>query len=245
MTHSSGFRLTAEQLTGRSDTHLSPMICGHSMQAEAARAFARLQSDAREAGFDLAVVSAFRSFERQLTIWNGKAGGHRPIHDDAGIALNSSELSSDELVHAIMRFSALPGTSRHHWGSDVDVCDKAAVSEDYAVQLVPTEVASGGVFDPMHCWLDERIAMDASHGFFRPYATDAGGVAVERWHLSYAPLSLGCAQQLTASLVRECWDGSAHRVALRRELDMQLPTIMERYLAVEEGWCPARYYVAE
>lgn len=245
MTRSSVFRLTAEQLTGRSETHLSPMTCGHSMQAEAARAFAQLQNDAREAGFDLAVVSAFRSFERQLTIWNGKASGQRLIHDDAGIALNSSELSADELVHAIMRFSALPGTSRHHWGSDVDVYDKAAVSDDYAVQLVPSEVAAGGVFDPMHCWLDQRIAMDESHGFFRPYATDAGGVAVERWHLSYAPLSLGCAQQLTASLVRECWNGSAQGIALRKELDIQLPTIMQRYVAVEEGWCPARYYAAE
>ena len=221
------------------------MTCGHSMQAEAARAFAQLQSDAREAGFDLAVVSAFRSFERQLAIWNGKVSGQRPIHDDVGNPINCSVLSVDELMHAVMRFSALPGTSRHHWGSDVDVYDKTAVSDDYAVQLVPAEVSAGGVFDPMHCWLDERIAMDESHGFFRPYATDVGGVAVERWHLSYAPLSLGCAQQLTASLVRECWNGSAQSIALRKELDAQLPTIMERYLAVEEGWCPVRYYAAE
>jgi LAS superfamily LD-carboxypeptidase LdcB len=245
VTQSSNFQLTPEQLTGRSETHLSPMACGHSLQGEAARAFTQLQSDAREAGFELSIVSAFRSFERQLAIWNRKASGQRLIHDDAGIALNTSELSPDELAHAIMRFSALPGTSRHHWGSDVDVCDKAAVSDDYSVQLVPAEVASGGVFDLMHCWLDERIAMDESHGFFRPYATDVGGVAVERWHLSYAPLSLGCAQQLTASLVRECWNGCEEGLLLREELEEQLPTIIERYVAVEENWCPARYYAAE
>ncbi|MFT5710014.1 MAG: LAS superfamily LD-carboxypeptidase LdcB [Halioglobus sp.] len=241
MTQLSASRLTAEQLTGRSESHLSRMNCGHSMQAEAAWAFAQLQGDAREAGFDLAIVSAFRSFERQLAIWNGKASGQRPIHDDSGSPLNISEWSADELVHAIMRFSALPGTSRHHWGSDVDVYDQAAVSEDYAVQLVPIEVAAGGVFDAMHCWLDERIVMDESHGFFRPYASDNGGVAVERWHLSYAPLSLGCAQQLTAALVSECWNSCEETLLLRKELDAQLPSIIERYLAVEESWCPARY----
>lgn len=238
-------QLTAEQLTGRSESHLSRMTCGHSMQAEAAEAFAQLQSDARKAGFDLAIVSAFRSFERQLAIWNGKASGQRLVHDDSGNPLNISELSADKLVHAIMRFSALPGTSRHHWGSDVDVYDKAAVSDDYSVQLVPAEVAVGGVFDPVHCWLDERIAADESHGFFRPYASDIGGVAVERWHLSYAPLSLGCEAQLTSTLVRECWNGCEGRLLLREELDMQLPTIMRRYLAVEENWCPASYHPAE
>ena len=245
MTQLSLSRLSAEQLTGRSESHLSRMTCGHSMQVEAARAFAQLQRDARQAGFDLSIVSAFRSFERQLAIWNGKASGQRLIHDDAGKLINISKLSVDELVHAIMRFSALPGTSRHHWGTDVDVYDRAAVSEDYVVQLVPAEVAAGGVFDAMHCWLDERIAVDESHGFFRPYAIDAGGVAVERWHLSYAPLSLGCAQQLTAALVRECWNSCDGTILLREELDTQLPTMIERYLAVAESWCPARYYAAE
>ena len=245
MTQSSVFPLSSVQLTGRSESHLVRMTCGHSMQAEAAEAFTQLQSDAREAGFDLAIVSAFRSFERQLAIWNGKASGQRLIHDDSGNALNANELSVDELVHAILRFSALPGTSRHHWGSDIDVYDQAAVSDDYAVQLVPAEVSSGGVFDPMHSWLDERIAADKSHGFFRPYASDSGGVAVERWHLSYAPLSLGCAAQLTAALVRECWNGCEEKLLLREVLDAQLPTIIKRYLAVEENWCPARYYPAE
>jgi LAS superfamily LD-carboxypeptidase LdcB len=215
------------------------------MQIEAARAFTQLQSDAREAGFDLSIVSAFRSFERQLAIWNGKASGQRCIHDDTGAPINISELSVDQLVHAIMRFSALPGTSRHHWGTDVDVYDQAAVSEDYAVQLVPTEVAAGCVFDAMHCWLDERIAVDESYGFFRPYASDTGGVAVERWHLSYAPLSLGCARQLTEAIVRECWSSCDSHLLLREELDVQLPAIMERYLVVENDWCPARYFAAE
>lgn len=245
MRHSSAARLTAEQLTGRSESHLCNMACGHSLQAEAALAFTQLQRDARDAGFDLAIVSAFRSFERQLTIWNGKASGQKLIHDDSGSPLSINEMSTNELVHAIMRFSALPGTSRHHWGSDIDVYDQAAVKGDYAVQLVPAEVAAGGVFDPMHCWLDERIAVDESYGFFRPYAGDNGGVAVERWHLSYAPLSLGCEQQLTSLLVRECWNGCEGVLLLREELDTQLQAILERYVTVEENWCPARYYADE
>ena len=51
-------------------------------------------------------------------------------------------------------FSALPGASRHHWGTDIDVYDANAVSSDYVVQLSLKEVGSGGVFDSLHKWLD-------------------------------------------------------------------------------------------
>ena len=67
------------------------------------------------------------------------------------------------------------------------------------------EVAAGGLFDPLHRWLDERMAVNESHGFFRPYDKDRKGVAPERWHLSYAPRSVSCAQRCEATLLAACW----------------------------------------
>lgn len=232
--------LSIRQLTGQEESHLQQLPDGHQLQAEAARAFAALQADALAAGFELAAASSFRSFGRQLTIWNGKVRGERPVHDDAGQEVNLATLSPGEQVHAILRYSAIPGTSRHHWGTDLDVYDAAVMPAGYRLQLSPQEVAVGGLFDPLHCWLDQRMAAGESHGFYRPYAVDRGGVAPERWHLSYAPLALACASQLSAQALLSCWDCETgqQRLLLREEIEAQLPQIMARYLAVNADWCP-------
>ena len=60
--------LSVEQLTGREDSHLVEIQGKHRLQAEAAAAFAALQADALAAGFELAIASSFRSFDRQLAI---------------------------------------------------------------------------------------------------------------------------------------------------------------------------------
>ncbi|MCR9185973.1 MAG: M15 family metallopeptidase [Halieaceae bacterium] len=229
--------LTIAQLTGRDDRHLVPCAGPHRLQADAAAAFERLQSDAREAGFELAIASSHRSYERQRIIWNGKACGQRAVHDDAGAPVDLLALPPAARVHAILRFSALPGTSRHHWGTDLDIYDAAAVPADYAVQLTPAEVAPGGPFDALHRWLDERMAVHASQGFFRPYARDCGGVAPERWHLSYAPLSRELAGRVTARALEECWDCDREPLVLRAEVEAELPALLARYVAVADNWC--------
>jgi LAS superfamily LD-carboxypeptidase LdcB len=233
--------LTPRQLTGLDESHLVTLPDGHRLQAAVASAFAMLQMDARQAGFELAIASSFRSFSRQLTIWNGKASGVRPVHDDEGRAVAIADLPPAQRLRAILRYSALPGTSRHHWGTDLDVYDAAAVAPDYQVQLSPQEAATGGVFDPMHCWLDARMAAGESHGFYRPYAIDRGGVAPERWHLSYAPLSLLCAAQICGEMLAACWDCEAalEGVALRAQVEAELPQILARYVEVPRDWCPA------
>ncbi len=228
------------QLTGQDDSHLVVLPGGHQLQDEVSQAFMVLQADAREAGFELAIASSFRSFARQLAIWNGKASGVRPVHDDLGRSVAMAGLPPIEQVYAILRYSALPGSSRHHWGTDLDVYDAAALAPGYQLQLSPQEVAAGGIFDPLHCWLDERMAAGESRGFYRPYARDAGGVAPERWHLSYASLSRGCAVQLTSELLESCWDCELAGTALllRQEIETELPHIMERYVTVGGDWCP-------
>ena len=232
--------LNRRQLTGLDETHLVMLADGHRLQSEAARAFTALQSDARNAGFELSIASSFRPFYRQLAIWNGKAAGTRPIHDDQGHPISIERLSRMEQLHAILRYSAMPGASRHHWGTDLDVYDSAAVPSEYPLQLSPDEVATGGVFDRLHCWLDARLATGESHGFFRPYGKDRGGVAPERWHLSYAPLSVACAAQFNSAALAFCWgcEEVEEEILLRAEVDADLPQILARYVDVPEDWCP-------
>lgn len=189
---------------------------------------AELRAAAARAGFDLAVASGYRDFERQAAIWNAKALGQRPVHDDRGCPVAVLTLNDASRVAAIWRYSALPGTSRHHWGTDIDIYDRAAVSSDYRLQLSPAEYAPGGPFAALSRWLDERIATRTAAGFFRPYATDRGGIAPEPWHLSFAPLA-GYYQRAMAPqpLARQL---EAARVVLRQTILADLGEYWQRYV---------------
>jgi LAS superfamily LD-carboxypeptidase LdcB len=202
---------TERAVVGCSETHLCSQAAAEDLGArvhgEVVEALRSLRAAARVEGFDLAVLSGFRSFERQLSIWNRKAGGELPVLDGDARPLEVASLSPRELARAILRWSALPGASRHHWGTDLDVYDARAKPTSYEVELVPAEVGAGGMFAPLHEWLDERIAAGAAFGFFRPYDRDRGGVAPERWHLSHAPIAREHARILTPALLRRTLAG--------------------------------------
>jgi LAS superfamily LD-carboxypeptidase LdcB len=219
-------------LVGQSDTHLCTSDVaeeiGARIHVDALDAFARLRDAARAEGFDLRVLSGFRSFEQQLSIWNRKATGQLAVLDGDAVPLDIATLSEEQLVFAILRWSALPGASRHHWGTDIDVYDAAAKPEDYVVDLVPAEVNAGGMFAPMHEWLDARIAARTAFGFFRPYDVDRHGVAPERWHLSYGPISSICMQLVTPELLRDTISGADMR--LKDIVLAQLETIHSRFV---------------
>ena len=178
------------QLTGQDSSHLCEVVLGsntHWLSGPTVAAFTALVEASRERGFELAIASAHRNFQRQLLIWNEKAAGLRPVLDAAGKELDFEMLDKRQRVFAMLRWSALPGTSRHHWGSDIDVYDAAAVTADYRVQLCPGECSSGGVFTELHHWLDEIIREGRSCGFYRPFDMDYGGVAPEPWHSEFCP----------------------------------------------------------
>jgi LAS superfamily LD-carboxypeptidase LdcB len=191
--------------------------------------FVALREEARRSGgFEVEISSGFRSFDRQLSIWNRKAGGERAVLDSNAVPMDIRTLSDEELVFAILRWSALPGASRHHWGTELDVIDAAARPEGYEVQLVPEEVDSGGMFGPFHDWLDERIRTGTSFGFFRPYDQDRGGVAPERWHLSCAPVSGPLLQGLTVDVLRATVEAADMR--LKKTVLAHLEEIHERFV---------------
>ena len=203
--HDSG-SLDPRSPVGRTESHLcSPAdaeILSARVHDEVVEPFRQLQDQARRAGFELEILSGFRSFDRQLSIWNRKARGELPVLDSRAEPMNISKMGSEELVFAILRWSALPGASRHHWGTDLDVFDSVAKPADYEIELVPEEVESGGMFGPLHDWLDERISSSSSFGFFRPYDRDRNGVAPERWHLSHAPTAARFQEASSLALLR-------------------------------------------
>lgn len=159
---------------------------------------AALVAEAADAGFELALASGFRSVERQCHIWNAKSCGERPVLDDEGKVLNVHEMTPEKLVFAILRWSALPGTSRHHWGTDFDVYDRASLPEGVSVQLTLEECC--GPMAAFHSWLNDYLSRPSTQ-FFRPYVRPVGGVAPEPWHLSFAPLAADFQRQLEKSQI--------------------------------------------
>ena len=71
--------------------------------------------------------AAFAISTRQLAIWNAQVRRRGAAYDAAGRALDrGAALPPRERVDAILHWSALPGASRHHWGTDLDLIDRRA-----------------------------------------------------------------------------------------------------------------------
>lgn len=199
---------------------------GGELLPEVSAAFERLRRAAAQQGIDLAVASGCRNFERQLSIWNRKASGQLPVLDEAGCPLDLSALPDQEKVFAILRWSALPGASRHHWGTDCDVYDRAALPPGYQVQL--TRAEADGLFANLHRWLDQRIAAGEAEGFFRPYDQDRGGIAPEPWHLSYEPLSRRCQQDFCIEQLGRILSDAD--IVLKDAILANLPEVAQRFI---------------
>lgn len=194
--------------------------------------FTRLRDMGREQGIELCVASGFRDFERQRLIWNRKVAGELPVLDVAGLPLDLAALSEREQVFAILRWSALPGASRHHWGTDMDVYDgNVPLESGYRLQLTTSEARER--FGKLHAWLDIQIAAHSACGFFRPYAQDRGGVAPEPWHLSYGPRAVEF--QRAFSLVELAGILSRCELALRETVLANLEEIHARFIRVPAG----------
>ncbi|MBI4208042.1 MAG: D-alanyl-D-alanine carboxypeptidase family protein, partial [Betaproteobacteria bacterium] len=113
-----------------------------------------------------------------------------------------------------------------HWGSEVDIIDRAAVPDGGRVRLLPAETHPGGMFHRLHQWLDENMAR---YGFYRPYRTYRGGVFPEPWHLSYAPVSTVAGGLLTLELFEATVRASS---ILGKEIVLdQIAEIYRRYVA--------------
>ncbi len=142
------------------------------LRSGAAETLLRMVEDAREAGVRLTVISATRTFSQQRAIWNGKFSGARR---SGGRNLARELPDSTERCRAILQYSSAPGTSRHHWGTDVDFN-----STDPAYWRTSKGLAA-------LYWLDHNAH---KYGFFMAYPPDREhGYRYEPWHWSYQPLA--------------------------------------------------------
>ncbi len=189
-----------EELMGKADINLFGE--GINLRQEAHDAFLKMKKAAYSAGFDVKMISSYRSFEKQKAIFERKF-------------INYTEIDNIEPVDAIdkiIEYSTIPGTSRHHWGTDIDIIDGyPRVSGDV---LVPEKFEAGGPFENFKKWLDQNAN---SFGFYLVYTDDffRKGFKYEPWHYSYAPLSRPMLKQFRKTnifkhLLREEFYGSEH-----------------------------------
>ena len=224
-------KLTPEMLTGKSRTHLihlpTPHSPNHFLQAEAAKAFQGLQQSAVNNGFNLQPASSFRDFARQQLIWNGKFSGERKVHDDFGTALELGQLDDWQKCLAILRWSALPGASRHHWGTEIDIFDPDLLPQGKTLQLEPWEYEKGGYFFELSEFLTENL----SHfDFALPFMQMPKNKKIGRepWHISYLPLAEQAKQRFSKGVLLQAWENED--IAGKAVLQAYLPIVFESYI---------------
>jgi LAS superfamily LD-carboxypeptidase LdcB len=198
------------ELTGKARTHVVQTFerGGGRLAAmpEVVEAFTRMQAAAVQDGFDIAPCSSFRDFRTQIRIWNRKFEGRKVLFDEGGNPIDPGGLSGPDLVRTILFWSALPGESRHHWGTEIDVFDRSRLPPGMTPALLPHEVAPGGAFHDLHAWLDQNIER---FGFFRPYAfrKSEGSMMSEPWHLSFADRSMPLLERVTPAVLMSAING--------------------------------------
>lgn len=213
------------ELTGQAQTHLVEFAPNRLLHKAVITDFTALQNSAKQAGYTLHIASAFRSFERQLQIWNNKYSGITAILDKQENPIDLASMSELDKLYHLLHWSALPSTSRHHWGTDVDVYDPSLLPQGQSLQLQKSEYLNGGYFSELTAWLDENIQQ---FGFYRPYQHDQGGVAQEPWHLSYFPIAETCLAQLDLNLIRETIQ--SHDILGKALIEQELAHIYQQYV---------------
>ena len=143
---------------------------------EAGNAFEKMQLKAKKDGILLEIVSGYRSYDRQKSIWNRKFKSNQ-----------EKGLTPENNILKIIEYSTIPGTSRHHWGTDVDIIDGAKPKEGDV--LVSNKFHEKGPYAELKKWMEQHAE---SFGFYLPYtrSIDRKGFYYEPWHYSFAPLSI-------------------------------------------------------
>lgn len=173
---------SAKELTG----HVSPDLFGknHRLRKKSADAYLKMQKAAEKKGIKLFSVSSYRGFAAQQRIWNNKYEKYI-----------ANSLSPEKAIAKIIEYSAYPGASRHHWGTDLDISDLAFLQP--ADPLNPKHFKKGGVYEKLYAWMGDNAS---KFGFYEVYteANDRTGFNFEPWHYSFAELSKPMLQDFIA-----------------------------------------------
>lgn len=160
-------------LTGKNNPYLTD---DNLLHKTAFKAFTNMQQAAEKDNISVRIVSGFRSFDYQLSIWNRKYRYFKKYG-----------LSGQAIVEKITTYSAIPGTSRHHWGTEIDIIDANARKPESNILQAQHFHDLGN-----YCELNEWMQNNAhTYGFYQVYTNskERTGFAYEPWHYSYQPLS--------------------------------------------------------
>jgi LAS superfamily LD-carboxypeptidase LdcB len=145
------------------------------LRKETFNAFRGMQIAAKKEGVDLKIASATRNFDYQKDLWNKKWNGYTLVDDKD---LSKSLPDGAERFEKILEYSAAPGTSRHHWGTDIDINN---------ANIAYFETVYG---KKVYAWLVNNAP---SFGFCQTYTLKddlrTTGYNEEKWHWSFLPLS--------------------------------------------------------
>ncbi len=167
-------KYSENQLIGKEHPQLYGM--GFKLQKQAFDAFVKMRKAALKDGIKIKVVSSFRSYEHQNRIWKNKY-----LH------YTKKGLTPQQAIAKIIEYSTIPGTSRHHWATDIDVID-GAVKKPLDDVLQAKYFTTDAVYEPLKKWLDKNAN---TYGFYLVYTDEPSrkGFKYEPWHYSYAPIS--------------------------------------------------------
>lgn len=165
-------QINITHLMGIDESHLTTLET-YKLTPNTADAFCAMQTAALQDGIDLQLVSAYRSFARQ-----------QQIFEDKYTRYTAEGLTPTAAIQRILEYSTIPGTSRHHWGTDIDITDANAPNQKHL--LVPEKFHGNGPFAPLHQWMQTNAYR---FGFYLVYTDDASrtGFAYEPWHYTYLP----------------------------------------------------------
>ncbi len=172
------------------------------LRESAQDAFLEMKKAAYGDGFNIKIVSSYRDFYQQEAIWERK---YQQYTEENG-------MPPMKAIDKIIEYSTIPGTSRHHWGTDIDIIDGyPRISGDF---LDPEKFGKGGPFENFKKWLDEN---SRKFNFYLVY-TDSPkrrGFKYEPWHYSYAPTAINMLTEFRKKnilqlLQKEDFLGSGH-----------------------------------
>ena len=154
-------------------------------------AFLEMYKAAKADGITLQIRSATRSFYAQKSIWEAKWSGERNIEGGENLALTTPD--PKERALKILRYSSMPGSSRHHWGTDIDLNN------------LENDWFSEGEGLKMYNWLKAHAG---EYGFCQVYSAGRPhGYFEERWHWSYLPVAAKLTSYARANLKNEMITG--------------------------------------
>ena len=197
---SNEFDYSILELMGKEDIPLFGE--GINLREKAHDAFVEMKKAAYSDGVDIKIVSSYRDFYRQRSIWERK---YMKYTEENG-------MKPMEAIDRIIEYSTIPGTSRHHWGTDIDIIDGYRKVEGDV--LDPKKFGEGAPFSDLKKWMDKNAA---DFDFYLVYTDNPGrrGFKYEPWHYSYAPISRPMLTEFRSKnilklIVEEEFDGSEH-----------------------------------